>query len=57
MQVGVDLSGSPRPILGEEVEARCAAAQQLLGQLGPDLDSDSSNLIIVIGNLVDPVGY
>jgi len=39
------------------VEAGCAAAQQLLGQLGPDLDSDSSNLIAISGNLVDPVGY
>src|SRR5512133_986482 len=57
MQVGVDLSSSPRPVLSEEMQAGRAPAQQLLGQLGSDLDPDPPNLIIVVGHVLDLVGH
>src|SRR5512133_3966160 len=55
MQVGVNLSSSSRTVLGKEVQSRCAAAQQLLGQLSSDLDPYPPNLIIVVSDLIDPV--
>src|SRR5688500_4845616 len=55
MQVGVNLSRSAGPVLGEEMQSGRAAAQQLLSQLGTDHDPYPPNLIIVISDLVDPV--
>ena len=57
MQIGVDLSSSAGPVLSEEMQSGCAPAQQLLGQLGSDPDAYPPNLIIVVGDLVDPVRH
>src|SRR3954469_8234970 len=55
MQVGENLSSSPGTVLGKEMQPGCAPAQQLLGQLSSDLDSHPPDLIIVIGDLIDPL--
>jgi hypothetical protein len=39
------------------VQAWRTAAQQLLGQFSPDLDPYPANLIIIVGDLVDPVRH
>jgi hypothetical protein len=39
------------------MQSRRTPAQQLLGQLSADLDPHSAHLIIVVGNLIDPVGH
>src|SRR5215218_7977451 len=57
VQIGVDLSSSAGTVLSEEVQSRCAATQQLLGQLSSDLDPYPPDLIIIVGYLVDAIGH
>ena len=49
LQVGEDLSGRAGTVQGEEVQPGRAAGQQLLRQLGGDLDADLADLLVVVG--------